>query len=164
MFLSTLFGVKPVDEADDASTERGYPSKKNDDDNTALDSITFPPTLQMPPMPDLHPDHDGEDKILGGRTITQKGKENISEKQIYRGVMGQCQEHATRENRKVYKCKYCKETFTWATKLQAHLLSHETRYTETAEDKIEKPGGGKRAADGLEQWGKTWLTSVVEEE
>lgn len=156
MFLSTLFGVKAVDEADDASTERAYPSRENDKDNAALESVTFTPSLEMPPMPDLYRGHGTEKKTSSAKEDKIDGKEKFASKTLHRGFIKQGQEQTSRKQRKVYICKYCKETFTWATRLQAHLLSHDPAFKEV---KLARTAGGdeEKFVDGLEKWGSEWI-------
>jgi hypothetical protein len=162
MFLSTLFGVKPVDEADEASTERGYPSKQIQCDNTALDSITFTPTLQESQMARLAPEINkmNENEIGNQRLGSKEAKQNANSVGVeYQGLAKQGQELAIARGQKLYKCKYCKEKFTWATRLQKHLHSHENAYMEAT---VKEGDGEKKGMGGIEEWGGTWMNSIGE--
>jgi len=137
MFLSSMFGVKPVDEADDASTERDYPALTASSDNAVLDNIRFTPTLKRPAKVHLTPE---TELLVDGKTKAEgKGKENRGEKKLNQN--SNLQGLASKRGRKLRACKECGEVFTWVTKLQEHARTHPTG-AEDVKTVVKRGGGG----------------------
>jgi hypothetical protein len=121
--------ITPADEANKAARQ-ARPSKLYKDDNEIMDCIAFTPTLDL--MPKNHSIVTGAIKSHKIKALVAIGrpKAELTSKQDTWGT-------------KRYRCKYCVETFRWASRLQTHLLSHDGQGNGNANGRLGSTGERK---------------------
>lgn len=125
MLKSIHFTITPVNEADDAVSEEYYPAKQSEENNDVLDGIAFMPSLDMKSLQSS--DVRDEQSVDKGATLDREHSRKDGMSADKEGGTDEIDVEVAGVNgrdRDVYRCKHCKETFKWATKLQVHLLGH----------------------------------------